>query len=201
GLAQRLRAARRRPDQPPVVYLGCRPPHADAEFEGSPALLHQLAGPVRLADVGVAGDVVANHAAEELVDRLAVGFAGDVPERLLDRADRAEDCHPTAPEAVPVHPLPEVLDAGGVFADDEAREVVDRRRDGPLLHLQRALAPAVNPFVGLHLDEAVLTAGRFHDVSGDTGDFQHTPKWGTGNGLAVPRPLSPVPCPLSPIRF
>ena len=50
-------------------------------------------GPVAgalLADRAVVDpDLVAHLAAEELVDRHARGLAGDVPERVLDGADRA----------------------------------------------------------------------------------------------------------------
>ena len=100
--------------------------------------------PLGVAGVGVAGDVVAHGAAEELVDGLAVGLAGDVPEGLLDAGEGGEDGHAAAPEAVAVHALPEEVDAGRVLADDEALQVLDGGGDRALLHLQRAFAPAVD---------------------------------------------------------
>src|SRR5439155_26079466 len=107
----------------------------------------------------------------ELIDRLTVSLTGDIPERLLDRAERAEDRDPAAPEALAAHALPEVPDPGGVLAHDEALGIVDGRSDRSLLHLERALAPAVNSLVGLDLDKNVLAAGRLQNVGGDGDDF------------------------------
>ena len=44
---------------------------------------------VRFGGVGVAADLVAELAAEHLVDRHVVGFAGQIPQRHLDAADAA----------------------------------------------------------------------------------------------------------------
>jgi hypothetical protein len=52
---------------------------------------------------------------------------------------------------VAVHALPEVVDAGGVLVHDEGGQVADRGRDGALLALERALAPAVDAVVGAAL--------------------------------------------------
>ena len=85
------------------------------------ALLEALAhlGAARLVGVGVAIDahLVAELAAQHLVDRHAIGLAGEVPERDLDRRDAAA-LPAVAAELLDAAEQP--VDVAGVFAEQPA---------------------------------------------------------------------------------
>ena len=88
--------------------------------------------------------MVAHRAAPQLVAGHAVHLAEDVPERDVDPAHgRPADDVVAVPEVLAEHHLPQVLDARGVLADDQLREVLDRSDDGARVPLERRLAPAV----------------------------------------------------------
>src|SRR5436309_3428203 len=75
--------------------------------------------------------------------RDAVDLPHDVPQRNVDPADRgAADDAVAVPEMLPIHHLPEMLDARRVFADEQLAEVLDRADDAARVPLQRRLAPA-----------------------------------------------------------
>ena len=94
----------------------------------------------------VAADPLARLAAEQRVDGLAAVLAGDVPERDVDRAERAADGR-AHEMGVPVEVLPVVLDPEGVLADQVAGPDVDdplgRLRVAPDARLADADDPAV----------------------------------------------------------
>ena len=73
---------------------------------------------------GVEGELVANRAAEQVVDRLLPHPAEQVPEREVDGADHVED-EPLAAveERGPAHLVPDLLDVGDQRALDEAGQV------------------------------------------------------------------------------
>ena len=63
--------------------------------------------------IGVGADAVAALAAEQFIHRHAERLALDVPERVIDGADRRIEHRPADPEGTPIHLVPVLLDAGG----------------------------------------------------------------------------------------
>ena len=77
-------------------------------------LIHRLH--VAAAEVRVHAHSVAHGAAQQLIHRLAERLAEDVPQRLLDAADRRHADHADAPEGLAIHLLIQELDARGILA-------------------------------------------------------------------------------------
>ena len=120
--------------------------------------------------IGVAEDAVAHPAAEKLMDRRAERLAEDVPAGDLDRGDHgAVDVAAVERDAVE-HALGKRADAQRILADDEMLELADAGLGRADEAVERALADAVEPRIGVHLDEEpVLPAGA--DSEGlDAGD-------------------------------
>ena len=114
------------------------------------ALLEALAGlgAARHARVGVAIDahLVAEPAAEHLVDRHAIGLAGEVPERDFDRRDAA------ALPAVPAELLDaaeQPVDVAGVLAEQPALQHQRIGGAGAVAHL----AEPDDALVGVDLEQ------------------------------------------------
>ena len=167
----------------PVVEVGHRRLHV--RVEADPLLHHEeLFGPLHHPlDVGgivlrpVAGallpdravvdpDLVAHLAAEELVDRHPGRLAGDVPERVLDRAHRrAVGLERAALADAQHHPL----DVGGVLADERVTEMQHPGLEVALGELD--LAEAVEALVGddaddrMPADHGAAQVGDLHAVS------------------------------------
>ncbi len=82
--------------------------------------------------VGVDADLVAELAAQQFVDRHAQRLALDVPQGLLDRADRGEDHASTAlrPERMVVHLGPNLLDSEGISTHQHRFNQVLHHRGG-----------------------------------------------------------------------
>src|SRR5699024_9335315 len=74
--------------------------------------------------VGVAEQTGAGGAAEQLVQRLTRLLRGDVPQRHVDRGDRAHRHRAAAPVRAAVEVLPGRLDLGLVAADQRGGDVV-----------------------------------------------------------------------------
>src|SRR5262249_58469542 len=137
----------------------------------------------------------AERAAEQPVHRLADGLAGDVPARLLEAADGRVQIHRAAPAAeVRVRPIREVLDVERARADQVARQGVDVGLDGPVaVDLGVALAPAVEPGVGLDADEEpLLVRARVDEERADARDLhrasaQRAPSRARAAGGSGPR--------------
>jgi hypothetical protein len=126
-----------------------------------------------LAEVPVEAHVIAHRAAPQAVAGDAVHLAEDVPEREVDARDgrRAHDAG-AVPEVAAVHELPEVLDAGGVLAEHERREVLDGADDGPRVPLEGRLAPAPEAvLVGAYAHEDPVAHAGVADVRLDGGDL------------------------------
>src|SRR5438477_7474322 len=97
---------------------------------------------------------VANRPAQQLVDRLAISFSGDVPESLLDAAHRARLHHAVAPPEVPAHLLPQVIDPRGILTEKHGTEMMlDHRCHRLLMVLGRCLPHADEMFVGVDPDK------------------------------------------------
>jgi hypothetical protein len=76
------------------------------------------------------------------------------------------------PEMLAVHRLPEVLDAGGVLADQQLRQVLDRADDRAGVPFERRLAPTDEArLVRLNLDEDPIAHPRVTDQGANCGDF------------------------------
>ncbi len=127
----------------------------------------QLFG-VRLARpaVGVDADALAAGAAQQLVHRLARALAADVPQRLLDAADRGVVVHGAAScREVVVHDVVKCLIWRECSADDIARIASTWATIAVAVGLGIALAPAVQAVRRLEPDEEqVLTVRRVSDV-------------------------------------
>ncbi len=103
-------------------------------------------------DGGKAEDVLPAGAAQQLVDGHAQLLAQNVPERDVDGADGPGQHAAALVVVAAIALLPDVLDAHGVHADQEAAEMLDRLGLGQLARRAAAFAQAVDALVGLDLD-------------------------------------------------
>ena len=76
-------------------------------------------------DVAIDEDLFAGLAAEEAVGGYSECFAGQIPERDIDAGQCRLQDRPPAPESAAEEILPEVLDAGGILANEQRTEVVE----------------------------------------------------------------------------
>ena len=171
-----------------ALFLLLRDPGAPGarqriELEGIEALLHDLFRRARIVRrllqliapaVGVDADLLPAAPAEEVIDRLLARLPDDIPQRLLDPRDGAEELDRAAPLRVIVEgDLREVLDVEGAAARGVATERVEVRDHGRVaVVLGVGLAPAVHAGVGLDLHEdQVLAPAGMNAVALDRGDF------------------------------
>ncbi len=130
--------------------------------------------------VGVAEHLRAAGAAEELVERHAGGLGLDVPERGVDAGDGGHRHRAAPPVGAAVEVLPDILDAGGVAADQAGDDMLlEIGDDGLLAAVEGGVADAGQALVGedLHGDE-VAPGGADDDA--DVGDLH----WGIFMRLA-----------------
>src|SRR4029079_1404698 len=94
-----------------------------AMLDIAPYGLHRA---VEVRAVGMAVDehAIAAPPAEQLVERLAADFALDVPQRGVDRGDRAHRHGAAPPVGAAVEVLPDVFDLRGIAADQAGDHVV-----------------------------------------------------------------------------
>ena len=123
--------------------------------------------------MAVSADGVAHGATPKFVAGHAVDFSGDVPQGDVDGRDGGGTHHAIAmPEMLPVHHLPQVLDACWVFADEQLGHILHRADDATRVPFQRALAPAKEArLTGEHLHKNPVAHARVADVGFDGGDF------------------------------
>jgi len=143
----------------------------------------------RVPAVRVDADPLAAWPTEQAHHRHAQALARQVPERLLEPADRAPEVHGAAlPREVVVCPVREVADLTGVAPDEIARELSYVGDDGLIaIGLGIALAPAVQTVGRLDLhEEPVLPVPRIDDERRD-GCHLHEP---ISLVLAYPRGVS-----------
>jgi hypothetical protein len=96
--------------------------------------------------------------------RLAQLLALDVPQRLVNPADRRVVDDPTPPEILPVHHLPQMLNPPGVLPNQQYRQVLHRPHHALGLPLQRRLTPSVKPrLVRLDLDKNPVAHPRMNN--------------------------------------
>src|SRR5581483_10111109 len=72
---------------------------------------------LRSAGMGIDTDAVARRAAEQLIDWNTEGFSLDIPERLVDAAERAGQDRSAAVKRMPVDRLPMMRDPARVLAN------------------------------------------------------------------------------------
>ena len=87
-------------------------------------------------------DLVANLAAQQLMNGNAQRLALDVPHGLLQTGDRARQDGAAAIEAAAVEHLEGVLDLRGVLADELLGQLAHARLNGLRLALDNRLTPA-----------------------------------------------------------
>ena len=145
--------------------------------DAGPAVLHELGGfldhsGARRERCREGRDAVAMLAAEQLVHGDAERLALDVVEGDVDRRDGAAK-HPAALEILAsVHLLPEGAGAHRIPADEKLTVVLDRADDRALAIGHARLAPAVEPFVGLDLDDQLVPVAD-PDRIGVNGGYLH----------------------------
>ena len=130
---------------------------ADGEDARLPVRQDRVEDLGRLASVGVPVDHrrLAALPAPEVVDRHPGDLALDVPERHVDAGDGVVEDRPGPPIRVDGHHVPQVLDVGGVAADEERREIlVDRaRHEGRSLGERRAAEAVETGLVRVDADD------------------------------------------------
>jgi len=119
--------------------------------------------------------LVAHPAAEQFVDRHAEVLALDVPERLLDAADRRHPLDADLPEMLAVGHLIEVLDPKRIFPHQQLGEVLDRPRHRAGLPLEGRFAPTVEPrLIGFDFNEDPVPHVGIDNQRRNPGDFHHS---------------------------
>src|SRR5262249_58722513 len=101
------------------------------------------------ADALVDPDLLPALAAQQPVDGQADRLAGDVPQRLLDPADRRVEHRAAREPAEVVQHRPEVLDVAWVLPDEPILEVMDRGNRRLVRPARIRLADAADALVEL----------------------------------------------------
>ena len=83
-----------------------------------------LGAEIAVGDPDISPDPVADRTAEQFVDRHASHLAGDVPQRLVKRCQRARKHGAVAIEAELPHHMPMRLDGQRVLADQVSPKIV-----------------------------------------------------------------------------
>jgi hypothetical protein len=152
-----LEPFQRHPDRlPRFHYWGVRCGHGEAQV--APALGDEVfAGgnedierSVLTRDVRIAGHPLAHLAAEQSVHRNTQRLSLHVPERHIHRGDRRTEEPVGREETRPAHQLPQVLNAGGVLADQDIRQVGHCAADRFLTGPDADLAQPGHAGVGVH---------------------------------------------------
>src|SRR5260370_20433314 len=133
--------------------------------------------------ISVDTDSVAAWSAEQVVDRLAARLADDVPQPVLQRAQRRPEVHCRTPQCiVQVHDRAEMLDGERAAADEMATHLLQVGHDRPVaVRLGIGLTPTDEPLVRLDLDEEPGLAGpRIDQKRRALGDLHRVLAYGYG---------------------
>src|SRR5438445_9018835 len=95
-------------------------------LESGEAKRDLLLEPFRAAGVGVNADTLPGRATQEFVDRDAQRLAFDVPQGLIDAAERACQDRPASVKRMTVDCLPVVYHLPWVLADQVRLDLLDR---------------------------------------------------------------------------
>src|SRR5690606_113499 len=144
-----------------------------------PSREHLVDGVLQLLDapsggMGVAEDLVADRAAQEVVHGLSEGLAADVPESQVDRTDRRHRDRSPAPVDASVQWLPAVLDPSGIAADEPRCHVLTEvRGDRELSTVDRRVSPPDDSVLGEDLQRDEVPAGARDDDLGGADPIRH----------------------------
>ena len=123
--------------------------------------------------MAIRSDVVTDRAAPEL-GAWQIGYLSkNIPQRQIDSRDGGGPHHSvTMPEMLAIHHLPEMLDPPGIFANEQAGNILDRSDHAFSMPFQRRLAPTVEAgLIGEDFDEDPIPHPCMTDVSFDSGYF------------------------------
>jgi hypothetical protein len=134
---------------------------------------------VAAARVAVDEDLVAGLTAQQAIGRHIERLAGQVPQRDVNAGQCRLEHRAAAPECAAEDILPDVLDAGGVLADEQGRQVVESVGDGHVAARERGFAEAVEAVFGGDFDVGELAHGE--DIDG--GDFHGAPPLGVAGRI------------------
>src|SRR5713101_1242437 len=144
--------------------------HTRAEFIGLRRFVHAFQ--TAAAQVVIKTKSVAYRSAQKLAHRLAQFFTFDIPERLIDAADGGHIRDTAAPEVLPVHGLPEVLDAPRVLPDYQHGNVLNCAHDALGFPFERGFTPADQVrLIGFDPYEDPVAHARIYNHGRDLGDF------------------------------
>lgn len=82
--------------------------------------------------VTIAGYLISDTAAKEIIDWQAERLALDIPERDIDRSDGASENPIVWEETSPRHRLPDVFDPHGILPKQQGRQVLESAHDSQL---------------------------------------------------------------------
>ena len=137
-----------------LQVLGC------VHLDGGEACVHALlchSARVRgtvAADPGVDADIITAFAAHQLIDGRTEELALDVPQCLIDACDGTHQNAAAAIEARAVEEGGDVLDAGGIRADQIGGHFVDAGKHRIAVAFKDGFAPACDAFVGFDFHKA-----------------------------------------------
>lgn len=93
--------------------------------------------------VAIESDEVPNASAPQLVTRLTRNLAGNIPQGDIDPRDRRGPRDPVpVPKVLPPHRLPQMLDPPWIFADEQLRQILNRRHDATRMPFERRFTPS-----------------------------------------------------------
>ena len=110
-------------------------------------------------------------AAEQLVDGRAEGAPFQVPQRVVDAAERRVDHRAAGKARADVELVPDALDVHRVHADQPIGEIVDHVGGGHVGPGAVGFADAVQALIGVHLDKAKVAPSHFYQIGLDAGDL------------------------------
>jgi hypothetical protein len=139
-----------------------------AGLEGGEALGPLFADQFRGAGVGIDSDALAGRAAEQLIDRHTEQLSLDIPERLIDTAQRRGQDRATTIEGVAIDRLPVMGDIARILADQIGLHLADRLGAGSGPSLGDRLTKTDHARIGMdlqkepaRLDQKCLELGDF----------------------------------------
>ena len=138
-------------------------------LERGEALGHARFQRVHAVAVRVDADAVARRSAEQFVNRHAQRLALDVPQRLIDAAERAGQDRAAAIERVAVDGLPVMHHAARIFADQVRLDLLDGFGAGERAAFGDGLAQADDAGVGVDLQKQ---PARLHQKGFEPGDLE-----------------------------
>ena len=103
----------------------------------------------------VDADPVARWPTEQFVDGHAEQFSFDVPERLLDAAQRAGQNRAAAIKGMTINRLPVMNNIAGIFPNQIGGDLFDSRRARARATFEDGFAKPNDAFVRVHFEEQV----------------------------------------------